>query len=99
LLLICYDESWPAYLAPSQGQPAFASALVLAAGRVEHCIARIGRPQAGNTAFEPAWKSEACLMPALAAIPLLEWVANSRPTQPMAISPTAPGWQIQVDAS
>ncbi len=34
LLLVCYDENWPKYLAPGRGEPAFACAMVLSAGEV-----------------------------------------------------------------
>ena len=98
LLLVCYDETWPAYLAPDQGQPAFASALVLAAGKLENSLARIGKPEAGAAPFSAAWASLASRMPALAAIPLLEWLTTDRQAKALSISPVAPGWQIQVEA-
>jgi hypothetical protein len=96
LLLVCYDETWPAYLAPDSGRPAFACALVLAAGAVEGSIVQIGRPQPGDAAFPPAWAPLADSMPILAAIPLLSSVSTGEWPQVVAVSPLAPGWQVDV---
>jgi len=93
LLLVCYDESWPACLVPGQGEPAFASALVLAAGAVGDAIAHIGRPSIGTVAFPPAWESLAGKMPVLAAIPLLGLVAAGGDAQNI---PVSPGWRVRV---
>ena len=52
LLLVCYDETWSEYLAPGRGEPAFASALVLAAGSVEGSLLHIGRPHREGNAVK-----------------------------------------------
>jgi len=96
LLLVCYDEIWPAYLAPGRGRPAFACALVLAAGAAEGSIVQIGRPQPGDAAFPPVWAPLADSMPILAAIPLLSSVSTGEWPQVVAVSPLAPGWQVDV---
>ncbi|WAR46435.1 beta-ketoacyl synthase chain length factor [Methylomonas rapida] len=67
LLLVCYDEDWPAHLAPDGGKPGFACAMVLAAGDAENGILRIGRPYPGANQPAAEWER----MPVLAAIPLL----------------------------
>lgn len=96
LLLVCYDESWPKYLAPGRGEPAFACALVLAAGAVEGGITQIGRPHLGTERFPPDWESLSASMPVLAAIPLLGLAAAGGETQNIPISPVASGWQVQI---
>ncbi len=53
LLLVCYDEQWPAYLAPPMGEPAFASAMVLGAGTVADGLATISRPQPSTVELVP----------------------------------------------
>jgi hypothetical protein len=96
MLLVCYDESWPSYLAPGQGEPAFACALVLAAGAAENGIAHIGRPHLGKEAFPTAWKSLAASMPVLTAIPLLGLAVAGGEAQNIPISRTDSGWQVEV---
>ena len=54
LLLVCYDETWPSSLEPDLGEPAFASALVLASGSVEGSLLHIGRPHREGNAVELA---------------------------------------------
>ncbi len=96
LLLVCYDEIWPEHLDPDRGEPAFASAWVLAAGAVEGSIALIGRLERGAVAFPSAWESLATKMPVLAAIPLLGLVARGGEAQNIPVSSVAPGWQVEV---
>ncbi|QSA98869.1 beta-ketoacyl synthase chain length factor [Methylococcus sp. EFPC2] len=45
LLLVCYDERWPDYLAAPVGTLPFAAALALAAGSVPGGLATLGRPR------------------------------------------------------
>ena len=94
LLLVCYDETWPDYLAPGQGGPAFASAWVLAAGAVEGAILQIGLPQRGTVAFPAEWERQAAKMPALAAIPLLSLAVAGGVARNIPISSVVPGWQV-----
>lgn len=96
LLLVCYDETWPEYLAPGRGEPAFASALVLAAGVVEDSLLHIGRPLRGCKAegFQPVLASLVAKMPVLAAIPLLSLATAGGDGQNIPISPAASGWQV-----
>lgn len=96
LLLVCYDERWPKYLASGRGEPAFACALVLAAGAVEGGILQIGRPHLGAAIFPPHVESLAAGMPVLAAIPLLGLAATGGDTQNIPISRVASGWQVKI---
>jgi hypothetical protein len=99
LLLVCYDESWPKYLASGLGEPAFACALVLAAGAVEGSILSIGRPQLGAETFPADWESLVASMPVLAAIPLLGLAAKGGETQNIPVSLVASGWQVKISRS
>lgn len=96
LLLVCYDECWPQQLAPGQGQPAFASALLLAAGEVDNALALIEAPQRTAASFLAEWHSLAQAMPALACLPLLNVLANATDPQHTALAAGEIGWQIKV---
>ncbi|AMK79116.1 MULTISPECIES: beta-ketoacyl synthase chain length factor [Methylomonas] len=96
LLLVCYDEIWPAYLAPDCGSPAFACAMVLAAGAVEGGLVQIARPKTGAAIFPPAWTKSADSMPILAAIPLLEAASVRAGAQAIALTPHTPSWQVDL---
>lgn len=97
LLVVCYDESWPGYLAPGSSQPAFATALILAADVVESSIARLGKPQQQSVDFPAQWKALADGMPVLAAIPLLDWLVNREEVTTLPIGFTSEGWLIDVN--
>ncbi len=99
LLLVCYDECWPKYLAPGRGEPAFACATVLSAGAVEGSIMKIGRPHLGTEIFPPDWESLVASMPVLAAIPLLEFAAAGGEAQTIPVSSVASGWQVKVSST
>jgi hypothetical protein len=94
LLVVCYDETWPAYLAPGAGNPAFACALVLAAGTAEDSLLQIGMPYHGDLLFPQAWTALAECMPILAAVPLLSLVSSAEQPNTVALSPVNPGWQV-----
>ena len=96
LLLVCYDERWPAYLDTARGEPAFACALVLAAEAVDGAIAHIGRPHLGAELFPAEWAPLANKMPVLAAIPLLDLVAAGGAAQNIPVSTLVPGWQVRI---
>ncbi len=98
LLLVCYDERWPAYLAPGDGEPAFAYAMVLAAGEIDAAMALIGRPHVGEVAFPEPWRAIANKMPILGAIPLLAAMAGGE-SATVSLSPSAAGWQARLEAS
>lgn len=81
LLVVCYDERWPDYLAPGLGQSAAAIALLLTADDSRKGLARLGRPQrlpAGADSSEPL---NFCTQPILEIAPLLGIVAAAMPAQ------------------
>jgi hypothetical protein len=98
ILLVCYDERWPDYLAAPMGAPPFACALVLAAGGVSEGIAELGRPRIGSGGKLPeAWAELIANMPATAAIPLLAAVTDGEGnTREIALSVLAPGWTAEI---
>lgn len=86
LLLVCYDERWPDYLAPGLGQSAAAMALLLTAGESRQGLVRIGRPQrhpAGTDLSEPL---NFCAQPILEIAPLLGIVAAAMPSQSVSVA-------------
>ena len=97
LLLVCYDERWPDYLAPGSGAPAFACAMILAAGTLENSIAQLGKPHLGTAHFPAAWQSQANRMPILSSMPLLNTIATGSDRQTVSLSPLHSGWQITLD--
>ncbi|MDD5265627.1 MAG: beta-ketoacyl synthase chain length factor [Methylococcales bacterium] len=96
LLLVCYDERWPAYLDTVRGELAFACALVLAAEAVDGAIAHIGRPHFDAEAFSALFESLAARTPVLAVIPLLGLAAAGGAAQNIPVSTVVPGWQARV---
>jgi len=77
VLLVCYDETWPQYLAPPIGQTALACALVLSTEQT-HALASISMPE--PAAMEPdcdkQWLALVDSAPAAASIPLLDAICN-----------------------
>lgn len=96
VLLVCYDETWPEYLAAPMGAPPFAAALVLVAGRVAGGMAAIGRPQVGPVEPLPNYLAAlAATAPATLAIPLLAAVAAEGGTVPLSAGET--GWNVRIE--
>lgn len=98
LLLVCYDERWPAYLAPGDGEQACAYAMVLAAGERDAAPALIAKPHVGESAFPEPWRATVNKMPILGAIPLLAAVTAGE-SATVALSLSAAGWQTRVSTS
>jgi hypothetical protein len=99
LLLVCYDESWPAYLDTARGEPAFAYAMVLAAGPVDDAIVHIGRPVPGKEALFFGFETLIARMPILAGIPLLSFATAGGLAQTIPVSLAESGWQVRVNPS
>ena len=84
LLLVCYDESWPQYLAPPIGEQAFACAFVLSTepDATQAALTRpeIYRPTEAYIApnLDPSWSKLVDSAPATAAIPLLSALSAPR---------------------
>ncbi len=96
LLLVCYDEQWPEYLAAPIGSPPFACALVLGAGIADGRIAQIGRPAVGpeEKLSDPLaqWIAN---MPVCAAIPLLA-AALGEEERDVPVSGSSAAWRVKV---
>lgn len=97
LLLVCYDERWPEYLAPGQGQTEFACALVLAAGAQPDAILQLGRPVYAAAVANEFTKPENA-DPILAAIPLLTLAAKASESQQSQL-PVGHNWWVGVHGS
>lgn len=74
LLLVCYDEQWPQYLAPPMGSRALASALVLTNDMANSPLALISRPEIRSGAVEHDQQLVELTQsaPAAACIPILQ---------------------------
>jgi len=74
ILLVCYDELWPQYLAPPIGSAALACALVLTSHKSGHNLGKIARPtiQAESIEFAQELLELVQSAPAAACIPLLK---------------------------
>lgn len=72
MLLACYDEYWPQYLAPPVGSRALACALILSTEQ-DGARAQISRPvlDAAGVGFAGEWQAWAETVSAAAALPLL----------------------------
>ena len=97
VLLVCYDECWPNYLAPGSGEPAFACSMVLAAGVVESRIAQLDKPYVGTAPFPATGQSRTEKMPILASLPLLESIIFGTQRHIVPLSLGQPGWQLMVE--
>jgi hypothetical protein len=77
VLLVCYDEEWPQYLAPPIGRTAFACALVLSTEK-SNALASISMPAlaALESRFDEQWLALVDSAPAAASIPLLNAICN-----------------------
>ena len=77
ILLVCYDEEWPQYLAAPIGKVALACALVLSTND-DVKIATCSIPQIGTfeKPLDTAWSELVKAAPAAAAIPLLQALKN-----------------------
>lgn len=79
VLLVCYDEEWPQYLAPPIGRIAYACALVLSTEK-SNALASISMPavEALEPGFDEQWFALVDLAPAAASIPLLSAIHHSK---------------------
>lgn len=79
LLLVCYDEIWPAYLAPGLGKTALAYAMVLSADDTVPGLAKIGMPKRQTSTTNSQTTSKFNELPILEMAPLLGIVASAKP--------------------
>jgi hypothetical protein len=92
LLLVCYDEIWPEYLASGMGQSAVAYAMVFAAEPNPARLAELGRPQRVPQDYH-ASAAEFKHLPILDLAPLLGIVASAKPAQNLDVA-VASGWTL-----
>lgn len=94
ILLVCYDEAWPHYLAAPMGAPPFAAALVLGSGAVAGGVLELGRPHhTGGGDILPGWLAGAVAkVPVAAVVPLLEVAEGKREAGETPLSAT--GWAV-----
>lgn len=78
ILLVCYDEEWPQYLAAPIGKVALACAFVLSSTADNAKIASCSVPQIGmpEQLLDTTWCELVKAAPAAAAIPLLQALKN-----------------------
>lgn len=102
LLLVCYDETWPDYLAHPIGQTALACALVLShQGACSRCYGRISAPKKGHVGNDLPDASLLAFIrkaPSAMAIPLIRCLQKNpcRETVPLSIGEH--GWITEVTA-
>jgi len=97
LLLVYYDEHWPAYLFPHHGSGPLATALILAAEQQDSAIALLGPPHRGQAPVPPAEYGPNPKSPLLACSPLLNVLAHSPVVgTTIRLSTVAPYWQTKV---
>jgi hypothetical protein len=78
ILLVCYDEQWPQYLAPPLGKTAFACALVLSTEKSDSLASiTVPKVEAFQPDFDDHWPALVASAPAAASIPLLRSVYHS----------------------
>jgi hypothetical protein len=99
ILLICYDEQWPQYLAPPIGQVAFACALVLSTdsrGSSVRCTIPRIEPQHQNK-DQAVWEHLVQQAPAAAAIPLIQTFYNKKQMNLIPLNINGGIWCTHVD--
>ncbi|MFW5443913.1 MAG: beta-ketoacyl synthase chain length factor [Methylococcaceae bacterium] len=99
ILLVCYDEQWPQYLAPPIGQIAFACAFVLSTDHVgsqlRWAVPKV-EPQNDNKESE-VWKILVKKAPAAAAIPLIQAFYNKTQRELIPLNIKDNIWFTQID--
>jgi hypothetical protein len=79
LLLVCYDEIWPKYLAPGLGKTALAYALILTADDDLAGLAKISIPKQQSSNPNMKTTTEFSDLPILEIAPLLGIVSSAEP--------------------
>lgn len=99
ILLVCYDEVWPQYLAPPMGSAALASAFVLGSERNGSGAPRISVPFAGAGAhdWDPDLEELIRAAPVSACIPLVKALNQSDFTGRVPVSPGPKHWHTVLE--
>ena len=79
ILLVCYDEDWPQYLAPPMGNVPFVCALLLSNDQNEFSIGTVSLPaiESRQLSLDQGLINFIRCAPAAAAIPLLQAIRNT----------------------
>ncbi|MCF6250056.1 MAG: beta-ketoacyl synthase chain length factor [Methylococcaceae bacterium] len=99
ILLVCYDEQWPQYLAPPIGQVAFACAFVLSTdsgGTSIRCTIPRVEPQYQNK-DKTVWERLVKQAPAAAAIPLIQTFYNKKQMNLIPLNISGGIWCTHID--
>ena len=93
LLLVCYDELWPQYLAPPMGQIAFACALILSTEcRNQQFAIAVPEIATEQVAMEPELLQFIQFAPAAAAIPLFQAIQQVPGQYRVPLNISKPHW-------
>ncbi len=98
LLLVCYDEQWPQYLAPPMGSEAFACGLVLSSAQAEQEQYTLSLPESGSEkpGLDDSLINLIQSAPAAAAIPLLQALRSKQKNCQVTLNINAPYWLTQL---
>ena len=99
ILLVCYDETWPQYLAPPMGSIALSSAFVLGSEQANSCWPMISLPMLGTTDQSLNSDIEAIMgsAPAAACIPLMQALDEPHRSSQVALSSGSKHWFTQLE--
>jgi hypothetical protein len=96
VLLVCYDERWPQYLAPPTGEAALACALVVAGDVGKGPAITRPRPQKEGDYFSADLSALAKRAPAAASLPLLQAFAAQSSRLNIPLNDTGVRWQTDL---
>lgn len=101
ILLVCYDESWPQYLAPPMGDIAFSSAFVLSSEQADSDRPTISFPLTGATDQPLDNELEAIIRsaPVAACIPLLQALEPPYRSRRVPLSFGLQHWYIEFETA
>ena len=99
LLLVCYDELWPQYLAPPLGSTALACALVLTSDKTNNHLGTITKPNLQKTSLEFSQKLFELTRsaPAAACIPLLKALKQNDYGNNVALNTQSATWVTRLN--
>ncbi|MGH8556937.1 MAG: beta-ketoacyl synthase chain length factor [Methylococcales bacterium] len=99
ILLVCYDEFWPQYLAPPMGSIAFSSAFVLGAERSDPGQSMVSLPYVVPDAWLLNSELEELIRsaPVSACIPLLAALNQPHPAARVPLSPGPKRWYTDLE--
>ncbi len=97
ILLVCYDELWPDYLAPPMGSYALASAMVLSNTTTNNDLYTVTRPAItkNSLSISPTLNDFTQRSPAASVIPLLMALNNLGSNTVIPLNVNQPQWSTQ----